>query len=166
MSRFKLYNPFTETGRLIAIRCVGADVVFSQLSKPHLRPSKLRVFRWLQEEINEPHALEAFEGLLEGLSRLETLHVEIKNMLTLPKPSALIHHGKTLTSLFVHSQPSSSTEVHTYETQEFDEICTNCTELRQLSISFPSTSVSHPHPSPDYKTFLVCILAGLDVDSS
>lgn len=141
-------------GELILNRCVGADVIFSQLSKPHIRPSKLKTLRWLQEETNEPHALEAFEGLLEGLSGLEILHIDINHMQTLPKPAALAHHGKTLKSLFVRSALSSS-NIHTYETHEFDVICTGCTELRQLSVTFPPTAVSHAVLDPEYKSFLV-----------
>ena len=140
--------------RLINYRCVGADVVFAQLSKPHLRPSMLKTLRWLQEEINEPHALAAFEGFLESLSGLTILHVDVNHMRALPKPTALTRHKKTLLSLFIHSQ-SSSTAVHTYRASEFDEICTDCTELRQLSLFFPTTPVLHA--SAEFKTFLVRI---------
>ena len=129
-------------------------MIFSQLSKPHLRPSKLKTLRWLQEETNEPHALEAFEGLLEGLSGLEILHIDINNMQALPKPTALAHHGMTLKSLFVRSA-LTNTNIHTYETHEFDVICTTCPELRQLSVTFPPTAVSHAVLDSEYKTFLV-----------
>lgn len=138
---------------------MGADILFSQLSKPHLRPSKLKNLRWLQEDTNEPHALEAFEGLLEGLSGLEILHIDINNMQVLPKPAALAHHGKTLKSLFVRSAANTSAanspRINTYETHEFDVICTGCTELRQLSVTFPPTVVSHAVLDSDYKSFLV-----------
>lgn len=134
---------------------MGADILFSQLSKPHLRPYKLKNLRWLQEETNEPHALEAFEGLLEGLSGLEILHIDINNMQLLPKPAALAHHGKTLKSLFIRSA-ANSTRIHTYEAPEFDVICTSCTELRQLSVTFPNTAVvSHAVLDSEYKSFLV-----------
>ena len=135
--------------------CAGADAVFAQLSKPHLRPSKLKSLRWMHEDSSEPYALAAFEGLLEALSGLKILHIDINHMDALPKVAALTHHGKTLTSLSVHSQ-SSSTEVHNYENTDYGEICNECTELRQLSVIFPSTTVAHADPSPDFKTFLVC----------
>lgn len=135
-------------------RCIGVDVLFSQLSKPHLRPSKLKNLRWLQEDTNEPYALEAFEGLLEGLSGLEVLHIDIINMERLPKASTLTHHGKTLRSLFVRSG-TSNTEIHTYKTFEFDKICSNCTELRQLSVTFPTIIIPHAVLNSDYKSFLV-----------
>lgn len=51
--------------------CIGADAVFAQMSKPHLRPGKLKKLRWFHEAPNEPHALEAFEGLLEAIAGLE-----------------------------------------------------------------------------------------------
>lgn len=59
--------------------CVGADAVFAQMSKPHLRPGKLKKLRWFHEAVNEPHALEAFEGLLEAITRLEvSFHMRAK----------------------------------------------------------------------------------------
>lgn len=131
---------------------MGADALFSQLTKPHLRPSKLKILRWLQEDTTEPHVLETFEGLLEGLSGLEVLHIEISHMRSLPKVSTLTHHGKTLKSLFVYSGGS---ETYMYETQEFDEICTNCTELRQLSITFPSSIIIDAVLNSEYKSYLV-----------
>lgn len=140
---------------------MGADVVFSQLSKPHLRPSKLKNLRWLQEETNEPYALEAFEGLLEGLSGLEILHIDINNMPSLPKPAVLAHHGKTLKSLFVRST-SNSTNINMYEAPEFDLICTSCTELRQLSVTFPPIVVSHAVLDSEYKLFLVGACNGVN----
>lgn len=129
-------------------------MIFSQLSKPNLRPTRLKNLRWLQEEPNESHALEAFEGLLESLSGLKELHIDINNMQTLPKPAALAHHGTTLKSLFVRST-LNSTNMHTYEAHEFDVICTGCTELRQLSVTFPPTVVSNAVLDSEYKSFLV-----------
>ena len=131
-------------------------MLFSQLTKPHLRPSRLKILRWLQEDTIEPHALEAFEGLLEGLSGLEVLHIELNHMRSLPKPSTLTHHGKTLKSLFVCSSSGLSVaETHMYEIQEFDEICTNCKELRQLSVTFPSSIILDAVLNIEYKSYLV-----------
>ena len=147
---------FSALESLVVGGCVGADAVFSQMSKPHLRPGNLKKIRWFHEETTEPHALEAFEGLLEAISGLEILHVDTNNISGLPRASAIAHHGKTLRCLGVRARMSSST-IFNYEAEQFDEICTNCTELRQLSITFPQTSVSDAHPNAEFNTFLVSL---------
>ncbi len=135
--------------------CRGADTVFAQMSKPHLRPTKLKKIRWFHgEEGSETHALEAFDGLLEAITGLEVLHVDIKNFGRLPNPTAIAHHGKTLRTLGIRSRTVSSNPMR-YESEQLDEICTACTELRQLSITFPTTSVSDAHPSSEFKQALV-----------
>lgn len=128
--------------------------MFAQLSKPHVRPTKLEKLRWFHEETSEPHALEAFEGLLDALSGLKILHVDINNIPGLPRASAIAHHGQTLQMLGVRSRMPHSA-ILMYESEQFDEICTNCLELRQLSVTFPPTSVSNASPSADFKTYLV-----------
>lgn len=62
------------------------------MSKPHLRPRKLKKLRWFHEGQNEPHALEAFEGLLEATVGLEVLHIDT-NDIGLPRAAAIAHHG-------------------------------------------------------------------------
>ena len=134
--------------------CRGADTIFAQMSKPHLRPTKLKKIRWFHGEETETHTLEAFDGLLEALSGLEILHVDIKNFGELPNPTAIAHHGKTLQILGIRSRTASSNPM-SYENDQLDEICTACTELRQLSITFPTTSVSDARPSVEFKQALV-----------
>lgn len=137
--------------------CAGADVVFTQLSKPHMRPTKLKSIRWMDDNKSETHALEAFEGLLESLSGLLTIHVFINRMRALPKISAIIPHKKTLTSLSIHSQLSTQTPAHTYLEDDYSRLCTECGELRQLSIMFPKTAIE-TLPSRDFLNFVVCLL--------
>ena len=145
---------FSALESLVIGGCVGADAVFAQLSKPHLRPANLEKIRWFHEETSEPHALEAFEGLLDALSKLKTLHVDINNIPGLPRAGAIAHHGKTLQSLSVRSRiPQQGIQM--YDNEQFDEICANCLELRQLSITFPATSITDAAPSIEFKTYLV-----------
>lgn len=145
---------FSALESLVIGACTGADALFAQLSKPHLRPTKLQKLRWFHEETSEPHALEAFEGLLDALSGLKILHIDTHNIEGLPSASAIARHGKTLQILGVRSRMPRSA-ILMYESEQFDEICTNCLELRQLSITFPPTSVSNATPSTDFKTYLV-----------
>ena len=146
---------FSALESLVIGGCQGVDAVFSQMSKPHLRPTRLKKIRWFHgEEANEPHALEAFDGLLEAINGLEILHVDIKHFNGLPNPTAIAHHGKSLKVLGIRSRTSPYSHMR-YESEQLDEICTACTEIRQLSITFPATSVSDAHLSSDFKAHLV-----------
>ena len=146
---------FSALESLVIGGCQGADAVFAQMSKPHLRPTSLKKIRWFHgEETTETYALEAFDGLLEAINGLEILHVDIKHFNGLPSPRAIAHHGKTLQVLCIRSRTASSSYKR-YDSDQLDEICTACTELRQLSITFPPTSVSDAHPSSEFKTHLV-----------
>ena len=140
--------------RLDIRNCAGVEVLFAQLSKPHLRPSNLRILRWLDDESSEPHALEAFEGFLEALTGLASIHVIISRMRDLPKVAALVHHRKTLTSLSVHSQENHD-NIFLYSINDYSRLCDECTELRQLSIMFPETKIEPPSPSHEFVAFLV-----------
>ena len=141
--------------------CAGADAVFSQMGKPHIRPSRLKKLRWFHEETAEPHALEAFEGLLESLTGLEILHVDLNNIGGLPKPSAITTHRKTLKILAIRSrmgpleQPQLDS-LKSYEQGQFDEVCAQCTGIRQLSITTPETYVSEPRETNEFRDFLRC----------
>jgi len=146
--QFKVLESFVVGG------CTGADAVFAQMSKPHLRPTKLKKLRWFHEANGETHALEAFEGLLEAITGLEVLHVDTNNIAGLPKPATISHHGKTLQILGIRSRMPGMT-ILLYESEQFEEICNNCLELRQLGMTFPITSVSEAEPSSDFTTYLV-----------
>ena len=146
---------FSALESLVIGGCQGADAVFAQMSKPHLRPTKLKKIRWFHgEEPTQTHALEAFDGLLEAINGLEILHVDIKHFNGLPSTTAIAHHGKTLQVLGIRSRNAESNAIR-YESEQLDEICSACTELRQLSCTFPSTSVSDAHPSSEFKQHLV-----------
>lgn len=110
----------------------------------------------MDDDKSEPHSLEAFEGLLESLSGLETLHISLNRMRTLPKVGPITLHKKTLTSLSVHSQQTRD-NIHTYSEEDYDRICTDCSQLRQLSVMFPKTSIELSVPSPEFVTFKVCL---------
>ena len=142
--------------------CPGADALWAQMSKPHVRPNRLKKIRWFHEISAEPHALEAFEGLLEGLLGLEVIHVDLINIGGLPKPSVITHHAKTLKMLALQSRSRQENlhfySLNCYAQDQFDEITTECTELRQLSIATPETDVSEARPSQEFTTFLVSSL--------
>lgn len=154
---FMKFIKFSALESLLIGECRGADTVFAQMSKPLLRPTKLKKIRWFHsEETSVTHALEAFDGLLEAMSGLEVLHVDIMGFSGLPNPTAIAHHGKTLRLLGVRSRDPVSNLMR-YESEQLDEICTACTELRQLGITFPDTSVSDAHPSSEFKQAQRCL---------
>ena len=135
--------------------CSGTDALFAQWSKPHLRPTKLKKLRWWHEVPGETHALGAFEGLLEAITGLEVLNVDVHHITTaLPNSAAISHHGKTLRILGIRGREASATPV-LYSSEQFEEICNNCLELRQLGITFPRPSLSDAEPSADFTTYLV-----------
>lgn len=108
----------------------------------------------MDDDKSEPHALEALEGFLEGYSGLETLHIFISRMRALPRVSSIVHHKKTLTSLSIHSQLTRES-VHTYGLDDFSRLCTECSELRQLSVIFPKTSAEEPVLQEEFVNFLL-----------
>ena len=101
-------------------------------------------------------ALEAFEGLLDTLTNLEDIHIVVSRMRALPRPSAITHHRKTLTSLTVHTEKDSFNS-HTYSQEDFGTICIQCTELRQLSIMLPEVTLNWADKflSTSFAVFLV-----------
>ena len=150
---------FSALESLVIGGCPGADALFAQMSKPHARPNHLKKIRWFHEASAEPHALEAFEGLLEGLLGLEVIHADVRNVGGLPKPTAITHHAKTLKVLALQSRTRHD-QAHfltldCYDQEQFDQITTECSEIRQLSIATPSTDVSEARPSADFTSFLV-----------
>ena len=147
---------FSGLESLVVGGCTGVDAVFAQMSKPHLRPSKLRKLRWFHEAAGEAHALEAFEGLLEAIVGLKMLYVDINNINGLPKASAVSLHGKTLEVLGIRCRIPSET-ILLYNAEQFEQLCSNCLELRQLGITFPVTSVSDAEPSIMFTRYLVNI---------
>ena len=85
--------------------CRGADTVFAQMSKPHLRPTKLKKIRWFHgEEGSEAHALEAFDGLLEAITGLEILHV----VRTFRSHSSLLWTKSKPQDVFLERTPAST----------------------------------------------------------
>ena len=145
---------FSALESLVIGGCQGASTVFAQMSKPSLRPNNLKKIRWFHgEDINENDALNAFDGLLEAISGLEELMVDVANFRALPNHTAIVRHGKTLQVLGVNGRTDTSSLLR-YETNQLNEICTACTELRQFSITFPTTSVSHARPNPDFRASL------------
>ena len=100
------------------------------------------------------HALEIFDGSLEAIIGLERYHVDINKINGLPKALAISHHDKTLKVLEIRSRMPTKI-ILLYDIEQFEELYNNCLELRQLSITFPITSVSEAEPGSLFTTYLV-----------
>ena len=102
----------------------------------------------MDDENADPHALEAFEGFIEACSELVTLHVNLSKTESFPRVHSIIRHKKTLQSLSIHTQHSRNPVVKVYSEHDFEALCTQCTELRQLSLMFPKLPADGPLLAP------------------
>ena len=135
-------------------KCAGADALLSELSKPHQRPAGLKVLRFFHQDDDQHYGLGALEGFLRSVSGLETLHVDIDNAEAPPKDDCITRHSKSLNSLSMHAQRDSSL-IWAYAHGAFNKICKECSELRQLSVTFPDTPVYLADLSEEFTNHLV-----------
>ena len=109
----------------------------------------------MDDQNTDSHALEAFEGFLEACSELLILHVNLSRARDLPKVNSIIRHKKTLESLSVHTQ-SANHAVNMYAQNDVEMLCTQCTQLRQLSLMFPKIPADgQPFLLLDFANYLV-----------
>lgn len=149
---------FKSLDYLAISNCEAPDGIFAHLIHSHQLPSMLKTLFWYQSDRTEPHVLNAFESVLELLPVLETLTIELHHAHRLPEASAISHSAIFLRSLFVRVHDSIDT-LPVYKPEEFDEICTKCTSLRELSMVLPSLDLESRPYSPDWESFHVsCIL--------
>ena len=148
---------FPGLQRLEIQNCEGADVLFAQLSKEHQLPKALRTLRWYDQNKCENHAVGALSGFMETLSGLKTIDIYLESMSALPRVDGILKHKESLTSLSVHSQSTEQNngDLHFYPDADFGRICTECTNVRQLSLMFPTTPVGTAYPTSDFRSFLV-----------
>jgi hypothetical protein len=63
---------------------------------------------------------------------------------TVPESAGIIRHGKTLTSLNVHTSRIPDVDIDdelVYDYLAFSQICKGCPLLEQISVAFPPVSV-------------------------
>ena len=144
---------FPRLERLELQNCEGADVLFAQLSKESQMPQQLHTLRWYDQNKCESHAVSAVSSLLEVLSGVKVIDIYLEGMSGLPRVDGIVKHKDSLYSLSVHSQDRHS-NLHYYAEADFGRVCTECTQLTQLSLMFPSTSVEEAYPSQKFRAFL------------
>ncbi len=110
----------------------GADALFNELNKPHLRPLHLKTLRFYHHEDDQHYGLGALQGFLRSTSGLVTLHTEISNTQGLPKAECIVKHSASLESLSVNVSKTDM-DIFQYCPYVFTVICGTCRRLRQLS---------------------------------
>lgn len=133
---------------------MAPEGLFAQLSQTQHLPSRLKSHRWVHRDTTESHTLNALERLLEQVPALEYLHIELDDAHRLPESEAISHFGSSLRSLLVQVHDSESTLLK-YKSEEIEQICTECTGLRQLSVAFPQTYLSEAYPLSTWEASLV-----------
>jgi len=90
----------------------------------------------------ENDGLIALDGFLTLVSGIKVLTVDICYAKTLPSIVGITRHKTTLKELNIHgSRGDGEEEEMVYDHADFDKICKNCTQLEQLSVAFPVTSI-------------------------
>lgn len=134
--------------------CPGADALFDELKKPHLRPLFLETLRFYHHDDDQHYGLGALQGFLRSTSGLVTLHIEISNTQGLPKAECIVKHSASLESLSVYASKTDM-NIFQYSPCIFSVICGTSRRLRRLSISFPPRSSLLENGNMDFDIFLV-----------
>ncbi|KAJ9649086.1 hypothetical protein H2199_001000 [Coniosporium tulheliwenetii] len=161
------YCKFIDFGTVQELRvfsCSGADAFLAELSKSTKLPQKLRVLEFKHEDNAEEDALNALDGFLCLVTGIEILTIDIQGVKSLPASAGIKRHSKTLDQLTVHASRNShpgDEEEHVYEYTSFQDIC-KCSQLEQLSIGFPATSLVRD-TTDSFKDWVIYeqLLAGL-----
>lgn len=126
--------------------CSGADSLFAELSKSQKLPEKLETLEFKHDDNQENDALNALDGFLCLVSGIKVLTMDICYAKALPASAGITRHFKTLRELNVHaSRGDGEEEELVYDFEEFEKICKSCTQIEQLSVAFPPTSVIRAH---------------------
>ena len=140
--------------------CPGADALFAELSKPHLRPSHLKTLRFCHHDDDQYYGLDALEGFLRSITGLVTLRIDISNTRELPKDDCITKHSASLESLSIFASKSDA-DFFQYSTGVLSRMCSACTGLHQLSIAPPSrpATLGNSASIENFETFLVSNVA-------
>ncbi|KAF4301522.1 hypothetical protein GTA08_BOTSDO10903 [Botryosphaeria dothidea] len=133
---------FSALKKLAIFDCPGACTLFAELSKPTKLPSNLETLEFKHEDNRESDALHALDNFLCLVTGLKAITIDISNVKELPAAAGIIRHGKTLKLLNVHANAADLLEdEYVYGSMDFEAICRECSELEQMSIGFPATSI-------------------------
>ncbi|SMR56272.1 unnamed protein product [Zymoseptoria tritici ST99CH_3D1] len=155
---------FQELQYLRIYHCTGADTLLDQLCKARNLPKHLKAFELQHRDNSENEALVALDGFLCLVSGIRDLVIDIENVKALPAAAGIVRHSKTLELLNVHCahgethiSPSMTSsycdgDELVWDIEDFEKICTTCTDLEQLSCAWPATSLIRSH-GEEWKSF-------------
>ncbi|KAH7015982.1 hypothetical protein B0J12DRAFT_418907 [Macrophomina phaseolina] len=133
---------FSALKKLAIFDCPGACTLFAELSKPNKLPRSLETLEFKHEDNRESDALHALDNFLCLVTGLKAITIDISNVKELPAAAGIIRHGKTLKMLNVHANAADLLEdEYVYTSVDFEAICRECSELEQMSVGFPATSI-------------------------
>ncbi|EOD43867.1 hypothetical protein UCRNP2_9432 [Neofusicoccum parvum UCRNP2] len=133
---------FSALKKLAIFDCPGACTLFAELSKPTKLPKNLETLEFKHEDNRESDALHALDNFLCLVTGLKAITIDISNVKELPVAAGISRHGKTLKLLNVHANAADLLEdEYVYSAMDFESICRECSELEQLSVGFPATSI-------------------------
>ncbi|KAL1616554.1 hypothetical protein UCDDS831_g01454 [Diplodia seriata] len=133
---------FSTLKKLAVFDCPGACTLFAELSKPTKLPRNLETLEFKHEDNRESDALHALDNFLCLVTGLKAITIDISNVKELPAAAGISRHGKTLKLLNVHANAADLLEdEYVYSPLDFESICRECSELEQLSVGFPATSI-------------------------
>jgi hypothetical protein len=124
--------------------CSGTDALFAELSKSTKLPTKLETLEVKLEDNAENDGLGALDGFMCLVSGIKVLTLDLTCTASLPASAGIVRHGKTLEQLSIHASgsPDECDDELVYDYASFSQICKDCTLLEQLSVAFPSVSVT------------------------
>jgi hypothetical protein len=124
--------------------CSGTDALFAELSKSTKLPGKLEILEVKLEDNAENDGLGALDGFMRLVSGIKVLTLDLTCTTSLPAAAGIVRHSKTLEQLSIHASgsPDECDDELVYEYTSFTQICKECTLLEQLSVAFPSVSVT------------------------
>jgi hypothetical protein len=142
---------FTQIEALRIVKCAGADALLSMLCKSAYLPRKLRCLELQHNDNSDNDALTAVDDFLCLVEGVEDIYIDLTSVKSMPNVDGIIKHSKTLDVLLVHVSENLIDE-HTWNSDDFQRLCSSLTKLRQISCAWPSSSILRTH-SPPWDTY-------------
>ncbi|KAI9809605.1 MAG: hypothetical protein M1825_000037 [Sarcosagium campestre] len=145
--------------------CAGSDALFAEMVKPAKRPTKLEHLTYAHvEEIRAvPHyTLSALNSLLESISTLNALYINLSGSDSLPRIDGICNQGDNLRALIVHCSRHAGLIGHRdrayYSQDDVVKLCHRCKNLEQLALACPNTNALDLQLSDPFSKYIDTML--------
>jgi len=136
---------FSQLKTLRVFGCLGADSLFAEMCQSRSLPLSLESLEFKHDSDEEGEVVTSLNALLTLMSGLKRLYIDIGNARGGPDATSICRHASTLQELVCHSYEGdpadSDDDEHSLETDGFVKICETCTNLEQMSVTFPPTPI-------------------------